>query len=554
MGMTNYKGIMRVSTGTSSAGRQAPSPPLFIHFTDCRYTLYVLPELTNYSVLLDYQVVLSGRTMAKRKKEKSPKKKQKNTQNLILTLSMCLIVKNEEFHLPNLLNSVKSIVDEIILVDTGSTDRTKEIGEEFGAKIFDFKWNNDFSAARNFSMDQATGDWILIMDADEVITKEDGDKLKSLLHFPPQIVYLMDTRNYLNEPFTPDWIRVIGEYPDEEKGFTGYIISRKIRLLPNDPNLRFQFPVHELISLTDCFRYNYNHKLFSVPIHHYGVTREKKPKWEEKNLMYLDIGIQKIKEEPSNPAAFYELGVEYGILGKPKEASENLERCLELNPNHKKAPTRLSKAYIQLGELKRAKECLMKGLETAENKTDVLTGLGFVHQKEEDWEGSIKFLDQAKILDNKSLVAFQLLSKAYFVLKNLDKSIEYSKKSLEIDPGFAPSNFFLGSVCFQQKNWNDSEAYLEKALEVDSNIVPAQAILGAAKLILKKEDEAIYHFEQVLQSRTEDVDSLANLAVVYAQRGEFENALGLLKKAHNLQPENQAVLRNLNQVKKELGK
>ena len=76
-----------------------------------------------------------------------------------LTLSM--IVKNEEQYLHGCLKSVKDVADEIIIVDTGSTDSTKDIASSFGAKIYDFDWIDDFSAARNFALEKSTGDWIL---------------------------------------------------------------------------------------------------------------------------------------------------------------------------------------------------------------------------------------------------------------------------------------------------------------------------------------------------------------------------------------------------------
>src|SRR3990167_8792325 len=95
------------------------------------------------------------------------------------TISLCMITKNEEKWLEQCLNSVKEIVDEIIIVDTGSTDKTKEIAKKFNAKFFDFKWIGDFSAARNESLNHATKDWILVLDADETIAKEDLEKIKN---------------------------------------------------------------------------------------------------------------------------------------------------------------------------------------------------------------------------------------------------------------------------------------------------------------------------------------------------------------------------------------
>ncbi|MBK7632424.1 MAG: glycosyltransferase family 2 protein [Ignavibacteriales bacterium] len=83
------------------------------------------------------------------------------------TLSLSMIVKNEERHLARCLSSVKDVVDEIVIVDTGSTDNTIEIAESFNAKIFHFDWVNDFSAARNFALTKCIGNWILYLDADE---------------------------------------------------------------------------------------------------------------------------------------------------------------------------------------------------------------------------------------------------------------------------------------------------------------------------------------------------------------------------------------------------
>lgn len=96
------------------------------------------------------------------------------------TISLCMIVKNEEKVLARCLNSIKDIADEIIIVDTGSTDNTKEIAKEFTDKVFDFNWIDDFSAARNYSYSKATKDYILWLDADDVILPEDQIKFKEL--------------------------------------------------------------------------------------------------------------------------------------------------------------------------------------------------------------------------------------------------------------------------------------------------------------------------------------------------------------------------------------
>lgn len=98
------------------------------------------------------------------------------------TLSLCMITKNEEKNIKACLDSMVNIADEIIIVDTGSTDRTIEIAKYYGAKVFSYKWNDDFSEARNISLEKATKDWIIVLDGDEVLPKEDGKKLKNIIN------------------------------------------------------------------------------------------------------------------------------------------------------------------------------------------------------------------------------------------------------------------------------------------------------------------------------------------------------------------------------------
>ncbi len=94
----------------------------------------------------------------------------------MITISLCMIVKNEEKVLARCLESVKDIVDEIIIVDTGSTDKTKEIAYRYTQNVYDFEWIHDFSAARNYSFSKATKDYQMWLDADDIITEENRKK------------------------------------------------------------------------------------------------------------------------------------------------------------------------------------------------------------------------------------------------------------------------------------------------------------------------------------------------------------------------------------------
>lgn len=98
----------------------------------------------------------------------------------MITISLCMIVKNEEERLPKCLDSLKNLVDELLIADTGSTDNTKKIAKSYGAKVYDFEWHDDFSEARNFIFSKAKCDYIYSADADEEIDEENQEKFKAL--------------------------------------------------------------------------------------------------------------------------------------------------------------------------------------------------------------------------------------------------------------------------------------------------------------------------------------------------------------------------------------
>lgn len=130
---------------------------------------------------------------------------------VMMKFSLCMIVKNESAALRNCLDSLKDIMDEIIIVDTGSTDDTKAIASEYTPYVYDFEWTDDFSAARNFAFSKATGDYIYSADADEVIDRENQDKLRALKRaiLPEveivQMIYVTEQINHPTENFARDF-------------------------------------------------------------------------------------------------------------------------------------------------------------------------------------------------------------------------------------------------------------------------------------------------------------------------------------------------------------
>ncbi len=151
-----------------------------------------------------------------------------------ISISLCMIVKNEESTIERCLDSVKDICDEIIIVDTGSTDRTKEIVEKFTDRIFDFTWIDDFAAARNFAFSQATMEYILWLDADDILAASDQEKfLKLKKNLDPVTTAVSMT--YL--------------YAFDRYGAVSFSFRRN-RLVRRDKNFRWIGAVHEYLEVS----------------------------------------------------------------------------------------------------------------------------------------------------------------------------------------------------------------------------------------------------------------------------------------------------------------
>ena len=195
------------------------------------------------------------------------------------SISLTMIVKNEAQHLADCLQSVKNVVDEIIIVDTGSTDSTIEIADSFNAKIFHFDWINDFSAARNFALSKSNCDWILYLDADERLDKNSAEKLKDYASFSDNAGYYCTIKSYDSQAKRNDTIRYI-------------------RFFKNHPEAHFTGKVHEQIS-PSLEKLNYKFIHSDILIHHigYDISKEGKKQKALRNLKLLEEEYVATKSE-----------------------------------------------------------------------------------------------------------------------------------------------------------------------------------------------------------------------------------------------------------------
>jgi len=268
------------------------------------------------------------------------------------SLSVCMIVKNEELNLAKCLMSVKPIADEIIVIDTGSSDKTKVLASALGAKVFDFPWTNDFSEARNYSLSKASGDWILVLDADEVVSPLDHEKLKKVIKnaVGKRVAYTMITRNYTNQPGSKNWTANEGTYFSEEAG-KGWVPSPKVRLFANDKRVNFVNPVHELVEPA-LQKNGIKIKVCDVPVHHYG--RLNQDQVITKGKEYYRLGIEKVEKTKGDYYALKELAIQASEIGEYEEAVNIWKKVIELNSDDASNFMDLGFAHLKLKQYDKA--------------------------------------------------------------------------------------------------------------------------------------------------------------------------------------------------------
>jgi len=209
------------------------------------------------------------------------------------TLSLCIITKDEEKNIARCINSVKDIVDEIVVVDTGSKDKTVDIAKSLGARVIHMEWEDDFSKARNTAIDNAKSDWILFLDADEVVRKEDVEKIRPLLNDDTVEAYLFKFINYGGDSVSNRITQ----------------IHYNFKLFRNNGKLRYVYPIHENLKNVVHNR-DLIYKDSGVTILHYGYLSETRIE-KNKTRRYIDLMSKYLLKHPNDKFQHLNLGVEY---------------------------------------------------------------------------------------------------------------------------------------------------------------------------------------------------------------------------------------------------
>ena len=229
-----------------------------------------------------------------------------------MRLSLCMIVRDEQEMLPRCLASVADAVDEMVIVDTGSTDATVEIARSFGARVLFHEWTGSFAQARNVSFDAAEGDWLLCLDADEVLVEEDVPLLRSLTGRTWREAFYLSETNYTG---------------DLEDGTA--VTHNALRVFRNRPEYRFEGRLHEQIAHCLPGYLPERVEASGVRIEHYGYLGAVRDS-REKSRRNIELLRLQQAESPPTPFLHYNLGSEYAAANEPQAALAEFERAWKL--------------------------------------------------------------------------------------------------------------------------------------------------------------------------------------------------------------------------------
>jgi glycosyltransferase involved in cell wall biosynthesis len=385
-------------------------------------------------------------------------------------ISLCMIVKNEEKTLRRCLESVQDLVDEIIIVDTGSTDLTKTISFEFTSLVYDFVWTKDFSAARNEALSKASGKWVLVLDADEYVQEDDKQLLKDHLNS-------LDSSKPLG--FMLPIMNILGV---SDLNSSSMLESSGTRLFANLKDIYYSDPIHEQLTYTQG---TITYSSYPFIIFHSGYTNETVA---EKNKSQRNLEIfENMKKNGSKltPYNCFTLGNEYDGIQDFKKAIYYYEKAYSRAKSMLWLPhcmDRMVTNYIKLDRLKDALMLIQAGILKWPRYVDYYYYLGLVYY-------SFDLYDLAK--------------------QQFCKCIEISTEA-------------------GKYNRQSSIIHLEMAL-----LLPSQKLAEIHTKVLDPK-QTVYYLSKVLQSDSSHYSSLLKLIQILSISESNESLISFLEKIYPL--------------------
>lgn len=441
-------------------------------------------------------------------------------------ISLCIIAKNEELTLSRCLNSVSGIADEIIIVDTGSTDSTCDIARQYGAILHHFLWNDNFSDARNASLEFAHGDWILFLDADEELSPNSREILIRLVQDETVEGYFVKIVNHLGKD---GWIETV---PD-----------LVFRLFRNKKEYRFRGAIHEQIA--DVILENNSEARYQIAedlvIIHHGYLDEVITEKDKKNRNLLLIE-KELEQSPTNRLLQYHYGVELFRAERYAEAASVLiQSATDIDPNTIFLPKLIRYIVISQqssGQLQAALSTADLGLKLFPNYADLYFYIGIILLDLKRYTQARNAFLQALSMPEQppQYASFGGVKgfRAYFYLAQIAESfldeegaLEYYLNSLRDNSHFTHALEHLVKILKPTKE----PLYTMKCLEkvCDFCAPGAKRLMGDIYFRHGAYGLALHYFDQVEEGFPVSSDVKLRKAICLIQERRFFEALRLLE-------------------------
>ncbi|WP_159442025.1 glycosyltransferase family 2 protein [Clostridium sp. Marseille-P2415] len=401
-------------------------------------------------------------------------------------------MKNEEKNIRRALSWGKDIVKEQIVVDTGSTDRTVEIAKEMGAKVFHFTWIDDFSAAKNYAIDQAKGNWIAFLDADEYLSKEDARKMFLLLEKIEE-GKLKQKKPHILRTALAD-LNMAGKVS---------AVTQQDRFFQNVPNLRYYNRVHEQIRVPFGQELNIADVSEDITIFHTGYTEKV---YLETNKLERNIALlrKEIEKNPEDYGSIEYLGESLEIAGRKEEAEAAYRKVLACGFDQISSKAKISILRSLMGmqvdrtdSINENGSCMQelyeKALQVDEKHPDCDFLMGAWYFKKGGFEECITYiesalnkydLNQSKLLSympHKLEISYTMLVRCYLELQNPAKAVQSAVLSLRLN---RYNEIMLNTLLDVLKNESTDETYnFLKKLYNMNDLKDKLLVIKSAKII-----------------------------------------------------------------------
>jgi glycosyltransferase involved in cell wall biosynthesis/predicted Zn-dependent protease len=457
-------------------------------------------------------------------------------------VSLCMIVKNEERHLARCLRSVADLVDEMIVVDTGSSDRTREIATECGAQVFDFVWVDSFAAARNESLRHATGEWVLWLDADEYLDEDNRTKLRALFERlgHENACYLMRQRS-----------------PLEAAAHAATAVDQ-VRLFRNQPGIRWSCRVHEQI-LPAVRQAGGQVIPTDVVIEHVGFAEPELQAGKiERNRRLLELELE---DRPDDPFVLYNLGGVALTAGQHDQALDYLQRSLEQShPSDalaRKLHALIARAHHETGRADEALAACCAGRAHAPDDPELLYWEAILRNERGDLAEAESCL--LRVLETAATHHFMsfdaglcgyrtrhFLANLYYRQGRQAEAEGQWRAALAERPDFTPGWQALAELLLGQQRWAELDEALVR-LARDPQAAAVAGLLHVRALLLRQEyPQARQLVEGLIAANPRLLPARVLLSHVLLQQGsDLEAAEQALRAVLDLDPGNAEAPHNL---------